>query len=245
MALADYKREMELCMRCSLCKFIPMEKVKGYSHVNVCPSIARYNFHAYSGGGRLNIAQAILEARLDKKLDITDKLLEVIYNCQMCGACDVSCKYSMDMDVLDPINELRAHCIENGRTMPALDSSISNMKKQGTMVPGDSARRGKWAEGLKVKNAARQKVKVLYHAGCRICYDKGLWKTAQNTVNILQKAGVDIGILGADETCCGGRAYQMGYKEDFLQQAKQYQALLENSGAEDTSDRMCRLLLRL
>ena len=232
MALADYKREMELCMRCSLCKFIPMEKVRGYSHVNVCPSIARYNFHAYSGGGRLNIAHAILEARLDKKLDITDKLLEVVYNCQMCGACDVSCKYSMDMDVLDPIQELRAHCIENGRTLPALDSSVSNMKKQGTMVPGDSARRGKWAEGLKVKNAAQQKVKVLYHAGCRTCYDKGLWKTAQDTVNLLQKAGVDIGILGADETCCGGRAYQMGYKQDFLQQAKQCQALLENSGAE-------------
>jgi Fe-S oxidoreductase len=232
MALADYKREMELCMRCSLCKFIPMEKVRGYSHVNVCPSIARYNFHAYCGGGRLNLAHAILETRLEKKLDITDKLLEVVYNCQMCGACDVSCKYSMDMDVLDPINELRAHCIENGHTLPSLDSSISNMKKHGTMMPGDQDRRGKWAEGLNVKNAAQQKVKVLYQAGCRICYDKGLWKTAQNTVSIMQKAGVDIGILGADETCCGSRAYQMGYKEDFLRQAKQCQTQIEKSGAE-------------
>jgi Fe-S oxidoreductase len=232
MALADYKREMELCMRCSLCKFIPMEKIRGYAHANVCPSIARYNFHAYSGGGRLNLAHALLENRVGKQLDITDKLLEVVYNCQMCGACDVSCKYSMDMDVLDPIQELRAHCVENSRTLPALDSSISNMKKQGTMAPGDPERRGNWAEGLKVKNAAQQKVKVLYQAGCRTCYDKELWKTAQDTVNLLQKAGVDIGILGANETCCGGRAYQMGYKEDFLRQAKQCQALIEKSGAE-------------
>ena len=32
---------------------------------------------------------------------------------------------------------------------------------------------------------------------------------------ILQKAGVDFGIMGKQESCCGGRAYDMGYRKDF------------------------------
>jgi len=88
MALEDYRSDMEMCSRCSICKFVPLERLKGYQHANVCPSISRYKFHAYSGGGRMGFGVAMLE----KRLDYADKLLEVIYNCQMCGACDISCK---------------------------------------------------------------------------------------------------------------------------------------------------------
>jgi Fe-S oxidoreductase len=216
MALEDYRGDMEMCCRCSLCKFMPVERIKGYHHVNGCPSIARYNFHAYSGGGRLNIAVAMLQERLD----FSDKLLEVVYNCQMCGACDVSCKYVMDMEVLEPLNELRIKCVEDGRTIPALDHLMKRLRKQGAMVPGSRAGRGKWAHGLDVKAWAAQKTEVLYHAGCRSSFDKELWSVARATVTLLQKAGVDVGIAGEQESCCGGRAYQMGYKADFLRQAR-------------------------
>jgi Fe-S oxidoreductase len=48
----------------------------------------------------------------------------------------------------------------------------------------------------------------------------------------LQKAGVDFGIAGDNETCCGGRAYQMGYEKDFLKQAKKNMAMVKNAGAK-------------
>ena len=99
MALEDYRNDMETCRRCSACKFIPLEKVNGFQPVNVCPSISRYNFHTYSAGGRMVNGVALLE----KRIDFSDKFLEVVYNCQMCGACDVSCKYAMDMEVMEPI----------------------------------------------------------------------------------------------------------------------------------------------
>jgi hypothetical protein len=60
MSLAAYKTDMETCCRCSACKFITLEKVKGINNVNVCPSIARYNFHTYSGGGRMGIGSALI-----------------------------------------------------------------------------------------------------------------------------------------------------------------------------------------
>jgi len=227
MALEDYKRDMDLCMRCSVCKFIPLEMIKGYQHVNVCPSIARYNFHAYSGGGRINMAVGILEDRFD----YTDKLLEVIYNCQMCGACDISCKHIMDMEVLEPINEFRMKCVKDGHTLPALDGIMNHLREHGSMVPGVKTERAQWAEGIDVKDFTERRAEVIYHAGCRTLFDKEMWKVARATLTLLQEAGVDVGIAGKHESCCGGRAYQMGYEEDLLRQAKRNVELSEKSGA--------------
>ena len=228
MTLQDYRTDMEMCCRCSICKFVPLEKLTEMRHSYVCPSIARYNFHAYSGGGRMNMGVAMIE----NGLEYDKTLLDVVYNCQMCGACDISCKYAMDIDVLEPINEIRIKCVEDSHTVPALDGVAKSLRKQGTMVPGPKARRGDWAAGLEVKNTSRQKAKVLYHAGCRVCYDSDMWKVAQAAVKLMQKAGVDFGILGNNEICCGGRAYEMGYKQDFLDQAGKYMALIDKSGAE-------------
>jgi Fe-S oxidoreductase len=228
MALEDLREDMELCNKCSICKFIPLEKVEGVQPVNICPSISRYNFNAYSGGGRMGIGVAMLENRID----YTDKLMDIIYNCQTCGGCDISCKYAMDMEVLEPIYELRMKAVEEGHTRPALDRVIKNLAKQGTMVPGAKARRGDWAVGLDVKDATRQKVKVLYHVGCLTSYDSNMWKIARATVKLLNKAGVDFGIAGNNETCCGGRAYQMGYRQDFLSQAEKNMAMIKKAGVQ-------------
>ena len=228
MALEDCRYYMETCRRCSPCKFIPLEKVTGFDRINVCPSIARYDFHSYCGGGRMVMGTALLE----KRLDYTDKLLEVVYNCNMCGACDTSCKYSMDMEVLEPINEIRISCVEKGRTNPALDKLITSMRKQGTMVPGARGKRGDWAAGLDLKDCTREKVDVVYHVGCLTSYDKDMWKQAKTIAKLLQKAGVNFGIAGDNETCCGGRAYQMGYKDDFLRQAEKNMVVIKKAGVE-------------
>jgi Fe-S oxidoreductase len=228
MALEEYRQDMETCCRCSACKFIPFENVKGYQNVTVCPSIARYNFHAYSGSGRLGLGVGLLE----KKLEISDKLLEVVYNCQACGACDTSCKYAMDMEVIEPILAVRRECVEKGRTLPALDKLVNSLRKGGPMVTGGKAKRGDWAEGLKVRNISQGVTPVIYHAGCRTACDKDLWKVAQGTIRLMQKAGIDAGIAGAEEACCGGRAYDMGYEADFLNQAQTNMARFKKAGVK-------------
>ena len=228
MPLEDYRSDMETCCRCSACKFIPLEKVTGYDNVNVCPSISRFNFHAYSGGGRLGFGLALLRGRLE----YTDKLLEVVFNCQVCGACDISCKYAMDMEVLEPLYEIRADCVRNGHTLPVLDKLAASLRQQGPMVLGAKAKPGEWAEGLSVKDYTRQKTQVIYHAGCLTRNQADRWKTAQTTLSILQKAGVDVGIAKTNEPCCGGRAYQMGYQADALDQARRNLELFAKAGAQ-------------
>jgi Fe-S oxidoreductase len=227
MGLEQYKGDMEMCCRCSACKFIPMQKVAGFHYANVCPSISRFNFHSYSGGGRVNIGAAMLK----QGFKYSDRLLDIVYNCQLCGACGVSCNYAMDMEVLQPITEFRIKCVEDGKTNPALDKAIAALRKQGSMVPA-RGKRGAWASGLNLKDATKEKVDVLYHVGCLTSYDKNMQKLAKATVKILEKAGVNFGIAGNAETCCGGRAYQMGYKEDFLNQAKKNMAMIKRAGVK-------------
>jgi len=227
MGLEQYQADMAMCCRCSACKFIPMQKIEGTAFSYTCPSVARYNFHAYSGGGRVNIGASMLK----NGFNYTDKLLHVVYNCQMDGACGVSCNYAMDMEVLQPIQEFRIKCVQEGHTHPALEKVVANLKKTGSMVPV-KGKRGDWAAGLDVKDATKEKVDVLYHVGCLTSYDKDMWKVAKATVKILQKAGVNFGIAGDAETCCGGRAYQMGYEEDFLNQAKKNMAMIKKAGVK-------------
>jgi Fe-S oxidoreductase len=225
MGLDQYKGDMDMCCRCSACKFIPLQQVTGFNFAKVCPSISKFNFHSYSGGGRLNIGAAMLR----DGFNYSDRLLDIVYNCQMCGACGVSCNYAMDMEVLEPIQEFRNKCVADGKTNPALDKVIAGLRKHASMVPA-TGKRGEWAAGLNIKDATKEKVDVLFHVGCLTSYDKNMQKLAKATATILQKAGVNFGIAGDSETCCGGRAYQMGYKEDFLNQAKKNVAMLKSAG---------------
>ncbi len=228
MSLEQYKEDVGMCCRCSACKFIPMQKIMGSNYSYVCPSISRYNFHAYSGGGRVNIINAALKSG---KINYTDKLIDIIYNCQMCGGCDVSCKYGMDMEVLDPIYEFRKQAIADGKTNPALEKVIAGLKKTGYMVPA-TGKRGAWAKGLNLKDANKTKVDVLYFVGCQTSFNEDMWKIGDAIAAILEKAGVNFGILGDAEICCGSRAMQMGYEKEFLDQAKKNIAAIKKTGAK-------------
>ena len=59
-----------------------------------------------------------------------------------------------------------------------------------------------WAKDLGVKEFD-ETTEVLYFPCCYPSYDPRLKKVSQATATILTKAGVDFGILGSKEMCCG------------------------------------------
>lgn len=216
MSLEERVQDLERCTRCSYCKFVPYIKQDKKEYETVCPSIAKYNFHSYSCGGRQISAIALLE----KRIDYSDEFLDTIYQCMMDGACDVSCKNQYDREPYENMLALRARCVEDGELLPAHMLMIDNLKKEDNMMLAKKEDRGKWAEGLDVKDFSREKVDVLFHAGCRFSYDEDLWPIVRGGVNLLRNAGVDLGIMGGDETCCGGRAYEMGYQGEMTKFAE-------------------------
>jgi heterodisulfide reductase subunit D len=227
MPLADHQADMESCCRCSACKFIPLEKIAGQEHSQACPSIQRYNFHSYSGGGRMGFGLGIIHGRVE----YTPRAAHVIYNCNLCGACDVSCKYAMEFDVLEPLYAMREDCVKSGQTLPVWDGLVENMGKGAPTLLAPVGRRGQWAKDLVVKDAT--KADVIYHAGCLASHDEAAGKVAAAAVSLLKKAGVDVGVAKDKELCCGGRAYEMGYKDEALKQAELNVARFKESGAKE------------
>jgi Fe-S oxidoreductase len=174
-AVEDYRNVMIRCTRCSYCKWIPFDHVKSIRFAKGCPAIAYNNFQSYSAGGRLIAALSLLEGRSS----YTDGLLDIVYNCQLCGSCDVACKICRyDMEPLEAMRELRAKLVEDGQLLPQHMLVIDNLRKEDTMILGKvKADRGKWADGLDVKDLTKERAEVAFHAGCRFCYVEA-WTTA-------------------------------------------------------------------
>jgi Fe-S oxidoreductase len=112
--------------------------------------------------------------------------------------------------------EFRAKLVEEGWSLPQHLSAIHSLRKEFNMVQRPRSERGLWAEGLKIRDISRgEKAEVVFHAGCKFSYDESLRKTVREGIRILQKSGVDVGILGREESCCGARAYGMGYRKEY------------------------------
>ena len=62
---------------------------------------------------------------------------------------------------------------------------------------------------------------ILYFPCCYTTFDPRLKKVAQATARILNKAGVDYGILGAKESCCGESIRKTGNEDLFKKLAKE------------------------
>jgi len=230
MALENVEKNALRCLRCSNCKWVPGAHVKSWRFAQICPSIFKYNFHAYSGGGRVITAASIISGRTE----LTDEVAEIIYKCQLCGGCDIACRPSMGgfVEPLDVIRELRIKAVGEGFLVPEHMMAIESLKNEDNMVQKPKAERGDWAEGLDIKNITQEKAEVVFHAGCKASFDRDLWGQIRGAVLLLKEAGVDFGIMGKDEVCCGGRAYSIGYMGEFTKYAEHNIETWKNAGVK-------------
>jgi Fe-S oxidoreductase len=214
MALEDYKPDAMRCNRCSYCKWIPFDRVKSWEFAKGCPSVDYRHFHAYSGGGRL----LAIMSHLDGRSEISEEMVDIAYECTLCGQCDVSCKVCRyDMHPLSAARELRYYLNQKGVVPAAYPEIIAELRNSGNMTGRLQADRVNWAEGLGLKKLGAggiDKTEVLFHAGCRYSFDATLDAGVRAAARLLIEGGVDFAIDG-DERCCGGKAYDMGYRDDF------------------------------
>ena len=217
MALEDYRADMERCSQCSYCKWIPQDQIKSWRFAKGCPSIGYSNFLSYSARGRFAVALSLLNGQST----YTSRVVDIVYKCTTCGSCDVSdkiCRYNLEP--LEMMHELRCRLVEDGQILPQHKLYIDHLLKENNMLLQPRNERNDWAKGLDVKHVTSQPAEVLFHAGCRYSYDKEMQNIARTAVSLLKNAGVDVGIMGVDESCCGAKAYDMGYQKEFIQCAK-------------------------
>lgn len=217
MSLEKYRWDLVNCERCSMCKWVHPWSVKSKARAQICPSMKKYKYDAYSAQGRFDLARALLES----EIELTPKALEVIYTCTLCGGCDVTCKFTRDMEPLEILHELRKYAVEQGKgPLPAHMPAIESIQKNNNPWLQPCSRRGHWARKLKVKDLNRETAEVLYFAGCTYSYNVNLQKVAQSTVRIMQEAGVEVGILYNNENCCASPALKVGMANIFSEIAR-------------------------
>jgi Fe-S oxidoreductase len=146
---------------------------------------------------------------------------EEIWRCTTCGKCPQRCP--RDVKQIDDMIALRR--VATGyNVFPAAVKPYravsSGLAGQGNPFNEDRKTRADWAEGLSVKPFA-EGMDVLYFPCCYTCYDPRLKKVARATAAILNKAGVDFGILGSKENCCGESIRKTGNEDLFKRLARE------------------------
>ena len=100
-----------------------------------------YLFDAYACYGRMILAEDLLKGRMN----YSPKLLDAIYRCNMCGACDSGCKRNTDLEPLLVLEGLRAKCVNDGQgPMPEHKKIAENITNEHNRYGSPHGNRPKW-----------------------------------------------------------------------------------------------------
>jgi Fe-S oxidoreductase len=146
---------------------------------------------------------------------------EDIWLCTTCGRCPQQCP--RDVQQIESGVALRRIATEYGVFPPTaqpIRTVRGSLVGEGNPLSEERKNRGDWAQGLSVKTFT-EGMDLLYFPGCYLCYDARLRKVAAATAHILNKAGVEFGILGEKESCCGESIRKAGDEEVFRSLARE------------------------
>ena len=185
----------KLCFQCGLCDVVcPWNRVRTFS-----------------------MRKLVREATFG----LTDIESEEMWRCTTCGKCPQQCP--RDVKQIESGVALRRIATEYGvfpTAVKPIRTISGSLVGEGNPFGEERAKRANWAEGLSVKTFT-EGMEVLYFPGCYLSYDPRLKKVAQATANILNLAGVDFGILGTKENCCGESIRKTGDEGVFKLLAKE------------------------
>ncbi len=143
---------------------------------------------------------------------------EEIWRCTTCGSCPQRCPRGVG--TIDVSVSFRRIASEAGISPAPIHTVSASLGAEGNPLGEERKKRADWAEGLSVKTFT-EGMEILYFPGCYLSYDKRLKKVAAATANILNRAGVNFGILGSKENCCGESIRKTGDEQLFRRLARE------------------------
>lgn len=146
---------------------------------------------------------------------------EETWRCTTCGKCPQECP--RDVKQVDDVVALRRIATDYGVSpsfLKPVRSAVASLTAEGNPLVAEREKRTDWAEGLNIKTYTED-MEVLYFPCCYVSYDQRLKEIAQATAHILGKAGVNFGILGTRENCCGESIRKTGNEEVFKNLARE------------------------
>jgi len=213
MVLEEVKEWLYGCTHCGTCKdvlnlFVP-----------ACPAGERYQLESYFPSGKMLIARAVSNGILTLE---DDDIRERIYACTGCLSCEQQCGIYHHQHIFEIVQLLRAEAVTLGCLNPAYMIMVESLKNDDNVFGKPKAERADWAKDIDIKDISQDKADVAYHTGCMLSFDKELRDIPRSAIKLLQSAKVDVGIMGMEESCCGGRAYETGYLGEFTKYAEHF-----------------------
>jgi len=146
---------------------------------------------------------------------------EEVWDCTTCGACMRVCP--MLNEHIAKIMGLRQFAVLMESRFPEeFQTLYRGLENQGNPWGINADSRGDWARELGIPLLAEKgECDLLFWVGCAGSFDQQSQKTSRSLARILQRAGLDVAILGAEETCCGDPARRSGMEYLYQMQARQ------------------------
>jgi len=153
---------------------------------------------------------------------------DVIWACTTCRACQQVCPVSVEH--VNKIIDMRRNLVMEQASIPeTAEGALRSIEDRGHPWRGTTLSRTDWAEGLGIKTLARDReIELLFWVGCTEALEERSTKVAKAMAKLLKLAGVNFGILGAEESCCGEPARRLGNEYLFQIQAKKNIELLNS-----------------
>ncbi len=155
------------------------------------------------------------------KLGVVPLESEDIWLCATCRNCVQRCPRGVE--IIDVMRALRRLLVPDGvvpASIPNLRTVMTSIASVGNPWGQEPAERANWAKDLDVKEFV-EGTELLYFPCCYPSYEPRLKKVSQATANLFARAGVDFGILGSKENCCGESVRKAGNEDLFKRLARE------------------------
>ncbi len=155
---------------------------------------------------------------------------EVLYYCSQCYSCKVLCP--MGIQLTEVLMEARRLAVREGAgPLEAHEALIKSVRNYDNPWMQPRQARDRWAKRLRLKTLPRERAEVLYYPGCTAAYVSSAQPVAQAAASLMLRSGVDFGILGREEACCGSTALRVGERGLFEELAARNLDMFNRCGA--------------
>ncbi len=153
--------------------------------------------------------------------------------CSSCGACTIRCP--RDVKPSEMIIEIRSALVEEGSIPVAIQKALENTFVQKNPWGRSRAKRGAWLDKLDmdIPHISETPSKRLLFTCCIQAYDPRCMVIPQNVAKILATGGIEFGVLGEEEACCGNEIRRIGEFGLFEELQEENKAAFEEYGVRE------------
>jgi len=180
---SEKQSKVSMCMQCGMC-------------TGGCPE---------AGITPFNIRMLVRKQQLKRDIEESTP-----WYCPSCGMCSLTCP--RDVKPSEMIIELRSGYVEEGQIPVSIQKALEFTYVQKNPWGRPRTKRDAWLDELdiEVPHISKTDSKRLLFTCCIQAYDPRCMVISMNVARILNKFGVEFGVLGKEEACCGNETRRMG-----------------------------------